>query len=106
MHLDWLAVDSNSNIRLICEVKTTVTRRNAFGLNGVSPDVLNRAQARAIPLHLAVVRLKQKPPESISTVDGARAYEAWLRDHPNEFSVEIYDESQFTIRGMGISLVS
>jgi hypothetical protein len=107
LHLDFIAYDRTSNqIRAIYEVKsTTYAQSREFITNGQCAAVLVRAQAARIPIFLAVVRLRNRLPESVCTADAARRYEEFLRQNPNEYSITFYDESEFIIRGAHVVLM-
>lgn len=101
MHVDTVVYDARSKkVHAVCEVKTsTDPKRRDFQLHGVGPEVIASAQHLGIPTFLAVVRLKDRPPESIHVEEGLEEYFQHLLRNPNEYALEFYAETEFELRG-------
>ena len=100
--MDIVVYDPKSkHVHAICEVKSTaVLQEKEFQLNGVGPVILASAYHPGIPTFLVVVRLKNKPPESIHTKVGLGQYDKYLRENPSEYYIEFYAETEFELRGI------
>ena len=105
-HLDIVGINSKTEVKFICEVKTTITKNMEFQANGYCMAFMMEAQILKIPISLAIVRLDREMNQNIvksfdpktrkAKVD-RNLIESEFAYALNHAKIEFYKETDFKI---------